>query len=89
MRKILDYIDELRAKPESARRRILLFASSSMTLIIFLLWLWNFKFIGPDLGQGARQVETVKNQTAATGLGDVFGRLKNGWQVLVERLKYE
>lgn len=87
MRKILDYIDELRRKPEPARHRILLLASGGITLIIFLFWLVNFKFIGLDLGQITRRVEAVKEPTTATDLGAGFGRLKNGWQVLIERFK--
>ena len=87
MRKILDYIDELRQRPEAARRRVLVLASSGITLVIFFVWLWNFNFIRPDFGQMAKQVESVKAQTAAVGLSEAFGRLKNGWQVLMERLK--
>ena len=87
MKKFFNYIDELRARPEPARRRVLLLASGSITLIIFSLWLWNFNFIGPDFGPVTRQVAAVKEQTDAVGLTNALGRLKNGWQVLVERLK--
>jgi len=78
MKKLFDYLEELRRRPEPARRRVLVLTASSLTVAVFLIWLLNFKFLTSP---------TTADQTAASGSSDALERIKAGWQILIKRIK--
>ncbi|MEK7208699.1 MAG: hypothetical protein AAB677_00370 [Patescibacteria group bacterium] len=79
MKRFADYLDELRRRPEPARRRVLVLTAGSLTVVIFLVWLLNLKFLTSGGGQTAN-VGSVNSV-------ETLERIKTGWQVLIKRLK--
>ena len=87
MSRLFNYIDELRSRPEPARRRILVFASGGLTLLIALIWLVNLRYVGPLAERDAPKPEVgSQSQVAAPAAGagelDALERVKRGWTLL-------
>ncbi len=77
MEKITKKLEELKAKPESTRRRIAFIASSSITAIIFLFWVAS---LGTNATTTASVAETPISSvgTSLTGsVSDSFGAIKS------------
>lgn len=81
---LFDYLERLRSRPESTRRRVLLAAASALTLVIFLLWLLNLKYVG-SLSQTAAPVPAAAPQLETSFLTG-WDRIRAGWQILLKRV---
>ena len=66
----LDYIEKLQNKSEATRRKILLFSSISITLLIFLFWLSTFSITALD------ESEIIDTELSG-GEESIFGNAKN------------
>ena len=73
------YLTNLRAKPESVRRRIAVLTSALLTALVVLIWLINLSVTAgsPVLGEPAR----------ALSLFDHLLRVRTGFSVLVQSLR--
>ncbi len=64
-----EYLDQLRAKPESSRRRIAFFTSLAFTLLIGGVWLTNLRF--------SEKALVAKNNQDSRG---AIERIRAGWE---------
>ncbi len=87
MSRLFNYIDELRSRPEPARRRVLVFTSTGLTLLIALIWLINLRYLGP-LAQRSTPAPEVESKlqiaAPAAGAGETSAleRVRRGWDLL-------
>ena len=73
------YLTNLRAKPESVRRRIAVLTSALLTALVVLIWLINLSVTAgsPALGEPTRTLS----------LFDHFERVRTGFSVLLQSLR--
>ena len=81
---MFEHLERLRSKPEAVRRRALVLASGALTLIIFLLWLLNLKYVGPL--SNPVQVAAPPAANATGTFHQTLARIQAGWQILMKRL---
>ncbi len=86
MNRLLNFIDQLRARPEGERKRWLLGSSFGITAVIALLWLsqLTLTFGAPS---AATQIASIATTRVSSEVG-IFARIKNGYQVLKESLNH-
>lgn len=73
---MFDYFEELRKRPEHERRRVLIFCSVLITVIIFLLWVFSVQsIISVKLKERRTYGDTPLSglQKAAAGMFDDLG----------------
>lgn len=81
-RRVFDYLERLRQRPEPARRRALLALSGGLTLVIFFLWLLNLRYGGPLARSTESEEVKTAIQSSSAGATGAVARIRAGWQVL-------
>lgn len=88
---LVNYLDEVRARPEAARRRLLWIWTISIMLVIVLVWLLNLYITnGWDFNQAGSVATTTP---ATTGWWQesrqtwysVRAGISEGWQVIKQK----
>ena len=83
----LDYLEQVRARPEPARKRLLFIWTILGTLIIVGLWLFNMWWLMP----GADTTEILVQQESVTGIKasikDSIDQFRLGLDLIIETIR--
>ncbi|MEN9647934.1 MAG: hypothetical protein RLY57_738 [Candidatus Parcubacteria bacterium] len=70
------HLENLRAKPDSVKRRIAFFTSLGITLVILLFWVISFNIQTNSVSASTAQIDTPASSLTAT-VSDAWGVVKN------------
>jgi len=76
-----DKLDELRARPEGERQRLAIWGAILITLILFLLWLFNLRLVWQN-----KPAPAPAPRSELSGLAEwwreAVTRIQIGWQTI-------